>query len=108
MQLFTAAIEAQLQKQYLLANDLEKQVVVCKIFNPYAHGTWYLINQDPEDPDYLYCIAKLYEVEVGSVLKSELTEIRLTPAKLPLERDLHFKQVNAQVALNRLLAGEHL
>ena len=113
MQLFTAAIEAQLQEQYLLANNLGKtsrplQNLQSRGDRPYGHGTWHLINQDPEDPNYLYCIAKLYEVEVGSVLKSKLTEIRLTPAQLPLERDLYFKPVNAQTALDRLLAREHL
>lgn len=108
MKLFTKEIESKLQAQYELASELEKQVVVCKIFNPYGAGTWYLINQDPKDPDYLYGICKIDEVEIGSVLKSDIENIRLTNAKLPLERDRYFKQINAKVAFDRLLAGNHL
>ena len=48
-QLFTKEIESKLQKQYPLGNELENQMVVCKVFNPYGRGTWYIINQDPED-----------------------------------------------------------
>lgn len=108
MNLFTKEIETKLQAQYELGGNLEKQNVVCKIFNPYGAGTWYLLNQDPEDPDYLWGICIIDEVEIGSVLKSDMESIRLTNAKLPLERDRNFKPINAQVAFDRLLAGEHL
>ena len=108
MQLFTPEIEQQLQAQYQLGNCLEKQEIVCKIFNPYGLGTWYLLNQDPEEPDYLWAIVELYELEIGSVLKSELENIRLTGARLSLERDMHFKSLNAKEAFDRLRQGEHL
>lgn len=64
MKLFTKEIESKLQAQYELASELEKQVVVCKIFNPYGAGTWYLLNQDP---DYLWGICIINEVEIGSL-----------------------------------------
>lgn len=51
MKLFTKAIEAKAQAQFPLGNDLEKQVVVAKFFNPTGTGTWYLVNMDPNDPD---------------------------------------------------------
>ena len=108
MKLFTKTIEAKLQQQYPLGSDLDRQVIVAKIFNPYGAGTWYLINQDPDDPDYLWCIASLFEVEVGSVLKSELENIHVPPFNLGLERDLYFREINAAEALKRLLNGEHL
>jgi len=38
MKLFTKAIEAKAQAQYHLGNDLEKQVVVAKFFNPTGSG----------------------------------------------------------------------
>ena len=47
MVLFTKEIEQQLQAQYPLGSSLD-QMVVCKIFNPYGSGTWYVMNQDPE------------------------------------------------------------
>ena len=108
MKLFSKDIETQLQAQYLLGNHLEVQKVICKIFNPYGIGTWYLLNQDPEDPDYLWAIVDLYEVEIGSVRKSDLEDTLLTPMKLPLERDLHFNTLNAKDAYDQLLAGKHV
>ena len=108
MQLLTSEIQQKLQAQYSSNNELERQQVVCKIFNPYGHGSWYLLNQDPEDPDYLWAIVSSFEVEIGGVLKSELEGTRITPAKLPLERDLYFEPINAKEAYDRLLKGEHL
>lgn len=106
MELFTAEIEKQLQAQYHLGGNLEVQNIICKIFNPYGHGTWYLINQDPDDPDYLWCIANVFEVEVGSVLKSELVSFKIQPFNLGLERDLYFKQINAAEAFKKIVNGE--
>ena len=108
MKLLPKNIQDQLQAQYQLGNHLEEQKVICKIFNPYGRGTWYLLNQDPEDPDYLWAIVDMYDVEIGSVLKSELETIRLTDANLPLERDRYFKPLNAKEAFDKLLAGDQL
>ena len=113
MKLFTPEIIQQLTAQYPLGGDLEQQQVVCKVFNPYGLGTWYCINMDPSDKDYIWCIACLFEVEIGSVLRSELESIkvhpdRVPPFQMPLERDLHFQPINAQDVYEKLLAGEHL
>ena len=66
MILFTKEVEQKAQKQYPLADELEKQMIVAKFFNPTGIGTWYLMNQDPEDRDYLWGIVDLHDVEVGS------------------------------------------
>ena len=108
MKLLPKNIQDQLQAQYQLGNHLEAQKVIAKIFNPYGRGTWYLLNQDPEDPDYLWAIVDMYEVEIGSVLKSDLETIRLTDANLPLERDRYFKPLNAKEAFDKLRAGDQL
>ncbi|MEQ9440954.1 MAG: DUF2958 domain-containing protein [Cyclobacteriaceae bacterium] len=108
MKLFTKDIIEQLTAQYAKGGSLKAQNVICKIFNPYGAGTWYCINMDPEDEDYIWCIASLFEVEVGSVLRSEIERMKVPPFNLPLERDLHFKQINAEQAYQRLLAGEQL
>lgn len=102
MKLFTKAIEAKAQEQFPFGNDLEKQVVVAKFFNPTGTGTWYLINQDPSDPDYCWGICHIFEWEVGSFSKSELENYRCRFG-LGIERDLHFEEVNAKELLKRLV-----
>jgi hypothetical protein len=95
MKLFTKAIDSQLFAQYSKGNDLENQKVVAKIFNPYGRGTWYIINSDPNDPNYLWAIVDLFEVEIGSVSRTELETIKVPPFRLNLERDIYFTPVNA-------------
>lgn len=106
MKLFTKAIDSQLFAQYPKGNDLENQKVVAKIFNPYGRGTWYIINSDPNDPDYLWAIVDLFEVEVGSVSRKDLETIKVPPFRLNLERDIYFTPVNAAELLKGLMAGK--
>lgn len=107
MKLFTDEIEKQLQGQYHCENDLSQDVIV-KIFNPYSPWTWYIMNQDPEEPDYLWAIVKGFEVELGSVSKSELETLRVPPFNMPLERDLCFIPTDAGKVWIKLLNGEHV
>jgi hypothetical protein len=107
MKLFTKDIDRHLFKQYHLGSDLENQVVVAKIFNPYQNMRWFLINSDVDDSDYIWAIVQMgNNVEVGSVSRSELETIRISPFRLPLERDLGFRPVNAQELLNGLRQGK--
>ena len=108
MKLFTKAIEKKLQKQYPKGANMENQNVVCKIFNPYGSWTWYILNQDPDDPDYLWAIVKGNEIETGSVSKSELENVRVKPFGLGLERDLYFDEINAKELWDKLNKGEHV
>ena len=107
MKLFTQEIDRKLFSQYNLGSDLSKQMVVAKIFNPYGAGRWFLINSDPQDPDYLWAIVDLFDIEVGSVSRTELQSIRIGKHSLPLERDLYFKPINAQELLNGLMQGDY-
>jgi hypothetical protein len=102
MKLFTKAIEAKAQEQFPLGSDMEKQVVVAKFFNPTGAGTWWLMNQDPNDPDYCWGVVHLYETEVGSFSKSELVSYR-GRFGLGIERDLHFEEVNAKELFDKLI-----
>jgi hypothetical protein len=96
MKLFTKEIDKKLFAQYPKGNNLEEQMVVGKIFNPYGNGRWYLVNSDPTDPDYLWAIVQMgRNVEIGSVSRKELESIRVSPFRFPLERDLGFRPVNA-------------
>jgi len=108
MKLFTKAIEKQLQAQFPLGAELENQKVICKIFNPYGSGTWYIMNQDPKDPDYLWGICLIEEAECGSVQKSELEKFRLKPYNFGLERDSFFEPKPAIEIWNALREGQHV
>jgi hypothetical protein len=107
MQLMTKEIEYAAQKQYPLGAELEGQLVVAKFFNPTGSWSWYLMNQDPKDPDYLWGIVKGFEVETGSFSLSELMSFR-GPLGIGLERDLHFRPQPAEEIWAKLNRGEHV
>jgi len=104
MKLFTKEIEQQLQAQYQQGSSME-QMVVCKIFNPYGAGTWYVMNQDPEDPDYLWGIADIFEPETGSYSKSDLEQLRINIGgfQLALELDLYWSPKPAREVWEELM-----
>lgn len=104
--LFTKEIDNKLFAQYKYGSDLSKQMVVAKIFNPYNRGQWFIINSDPNDPDYLWAIVDLFEIEAGSVSREDLQTIKVPPFGLNLERDLYFQPINAQELYDRLRQGE--
>lgn len=107
MKLFSKEVNLKLFKQYPKGGDLQNQVVVTKIFNPYGAGRWYLINSDPDDPDYIWAIVQMGSiVEVGSVSRNQLESIRIKPFNLPLERDLYFDPVNAAELFKGLSEGK--
>ena len=107
MKLFSKEIDKKLFSQYSKGSDLDNQVVVTKIFNPYGNGRWFLLNSDPQEPDYLWAIVQMGDVvEMGSVLRSELESVRVSPFKFPLERDLSFRMVNAGELFRGLQEGK--
>jgi hypothetical protein len=106
MKLMTKAIEKKAQKQFPMGSDME-QMVVAKFFNPTGGWTWYLMNQDPNDTDYLWGIVKGFEVEVGSFSLSELTNFR-GQFGLGIERDRFFKPMKAKDVFKALNEGKHI
>lgn len=108
MKLFTKSIDKKLFAQYPKGGNLEGQKVIAKVFNPYGRGRWYIMNSDPEDPDYLWGIVELFEgePEVGSISRTELENIKVGAFKLPLERDLYFDEVNAMELYRGLKNGK--
>lgn len=106
MKLFTSGIDKKLFAQYAKGSDLKNQKVIAKIFNPYGKGLWFIINSDPNDPDYLWAIVSLDEVEVGSVSRKELENLRVGKFRLPLERDLYFTPMNAEEVLEGVRKGK--
>ena len=107
MKLMTKEITKKAQAQYLKGSDFENQKVVAKFFDPTGSWTWYLMNQDPEDPDYLWGIVKGFEVEMGSFSLSELESVR-GRFGLGIERDRYFRPLPAQEVWKKLNKGEHI
>jgi hypothetical protein len=108
MELFTKQIEKQLQAQFGKGADMD-QKVICKIFDPYGSWKWFIMNQDPKNPDYLWGIVKGYEVETGSISKRELEGLatrKIGQLEAPLERDLHFSPMPAKEVWDKLNAGK--
>jgi hypothetical protein len=108
MKLFTKGIDKKLFAQYPKGGSLEGQKVIAKIFNPYGRGRWYIMNSDPDEPDYLWGIVELFqgEPEVGSFSREELENIKVGAFKLPLERDLYFDETDAMEVYNGLKSGK--
>jgi len=107
MKLMTKAIEKAAQAQFPLGSEMGNQKVVAKFFNPMGSWTWYVMNQDPKDPDYLWGIVKGFEIEMGSFSLSELQSTR-NNFDIGIERDLHFTPMPAKEVWDRLHAGEHI
>lgn len=107
MKLFTKQIEKAAQKQFPLGGDIENQKVVAKFFNAGGAGTWYLLNQDPGNTDYLWGFAKITELEMGSFSKSELENFR-GQFGLRIERDKWFDAMPAKEVWDKLSKGEHI
>jgi hypothetical protein len=106
MRLTTKAIEKQAQKQYPLGTDME-QNIVAKFFDPCGSWSWYVMNQDPEDSDYLWGIVDGFAVEMGSFSLEELSSIK-GPLGIGIERDLHFKTRSAKSVWEDLNNGIHV
>lgn len=106
MKLITKAIAKTAQKQFSKGSDMA-QLVVAKFFDPCGSWSWYLMNQDPGDPDYLWGIVKGSEIEVGSFSLSELSNHK-GALGIGIERDLRFAPKPASEILTRLNNGEHI
>ncbi len=103
----TKAIEKAAQKQYPLGANMDKQKIVAKFFDPCGSWTWYLMNQDPNDPNYLWGIVKGFDIEMGSFSLSDLTQYK-GKFGIGIERDKYFKPTLANNVWNKLNEGIHV
>lgn len=106
MKLLTKEITKKLQEQYSMGSDLN-QMVIAKFFDPCGSWSWYVMNQDPEDPDYLWGIVDGFAVEMGSFSLSELESVK-GALGLGIERDLYFTMMSAREVWEKLNRGEHI
>ena len=92
MELMTSEIKELLEQHPVGSTEgklLDAEVIV-KYFNPCGSGTWLIFEGSPtEDGDYeLFGLCHIFEWEFGSVMLSELQNVRL-PLGLTIERDLY-------------------
>ena len=90
MKLLTKEIErrfAQLGRQEDKGDDA---VVVCKFFTPDSGWTWWALEYEPENREFIGLVQG-FEVEFGYFSLEEL-ETATGPLGLHIERDLHWKE----------------
>lgn len=110
--LITKAIESAFAKQGDTSElGADKIKIVCKFFG--GCGTWYVYDRDPECHDRLYAFCNLGDptyAELGTVSLTELTEIRIKPFGLPIERDIHFDSLSMslQDVIDKVKSGGHV
>lgn len=96
MKLITKAIEKKLEKYPLYSQDGkgEDADIICKFFNPYGRGTWYVLEgEKQENGDWcFYGIVELFEREYGYFYLSgiENVSIKVFGLDMGLERDTYF------------------
>lgn len=93
MTLLTEILKKQIPALYSTENIPPEEVVaVAKFFNPMGAGTWYVIEGEELDGDFIFFgLVELHEQEFGYFSLSELESIAL-PLGLKIERDIHFTQ----------------
>jgi hypothetical protein len=93
MKLLTKALQKEIPALYATeATKLEDKEFICKFFNPCGAGTWYVIEGEEKEGDFIFFgLVDLHEQEFGYFSLNELQSIRL-PFGLTIERDLHFSK----------------
>ncbi len=93
MKLLTKTLKKQIPALYSTESvPAEEKIVVAKFFNPCGAGTWYVIEGQEEDGDFIFFgLVDLHEQQLGYFSLKELESIRLLFG-LKIERDINFKQ----------------
>lgn len=106
MKLFTKADQVKLQSQWGFGSDLKSQMVFVKIFEPMRRVFYYVVNQDPNDPEKIFAIEKTNkDIKLGFFRKSAIENAKLPPFGLRFERDMYFDPIPAQELMEGLLEG---
>lgn len=92
MKLLTKEIKNKLPKLYETESiSLKEKEIVCKFFNPCGVGTWYVIEGQQEEDDFIFWgLVDLHVHEFGYFSLKELEAINL-PLGLKIERDIYFE-----------------
>ena len=107
MKLLTDALRAKLPPLYATEHVAEEdKIVVAKFFTPDSNWTWYATEFDPETQEF-FGLVKGFEIEYGYFSYGELRATK-GPMGLPIERDLHFKEMTVGEVKAKLEAGGHV
>tara|TARA_R110000824_G_scaffold313284_1_gene500126 strand:+ start:397 stop:693 length:297 start_codon:yes stop_codon:yes gene_type:complete len=89
MKLLTKAIERKLLKNSKnYKNNITKEKVVVKLFTPSGSATWWIYSMN-ENGD-CFGIAEMNVREYGWFNINEISELRVKPFGLPVERDMYY------------------
>ncbi|MDR3245003.1 MAG: DUF2958 domain-containing protein [Prevotellaceae bacterium] len=94
MKLVTKQLEREFKKYPLRSQDgkKEKAEVICKFFAPIGALTWYVLEAEKQENDFMFfgiVVNDCFEREYGYFTLSQLDEIEL-PMRLKIERDIYF------------------
>lgn len=95
MKLITKALENKFLDYPLYSQDGKgnQAKIICKFFNPWGVGTWYVMEAEKQENDYLFFgyvdLGDKDLAELGYFTLNELKQLRL-PYGLSIERDLYF------------------
>lgn len=89
MKLITKAIARQIPRLHAQAGKGESSLAFLKLFTPWSHWTWYVLEMDPETKDCFGLVQGL-DTELGYFNLGELEKIE-GPFGLAIERDIHFE-----------------
>jgi len=92
MKLLTDEIKQALPDLYTTeGTPTDQKEIVCKFFNPYGNGTWYVVegSEDADGDWTFFGLVDLLEREWGYFKLSELEGIKL-PFGAGIERDIHW------------------
>ena len=97
MKLLTQTLKKEIPALYETESTaLEEKEAIVKFFNPMGTGTWYVIEGEEQDVDFLFFgLVELYEQEFGYFSLKELESINL-PFGLKIERDINFENTKMQ------------
>lgn len=113
MMIITKEIQQAFDKQgYVGDKTADKIVVICKLFNPIGAGTWYLYEQDKNNPDWFMAFCNLGDsqmAELGTISMNELMSVQL-PLGLKIERDRQFPvaEMILQDVIDKVKSGIHV
>jgi hypothetical protein len=103
--LFTKHILKRLQSQYVAGEiNLKSLKVICKIFHPLAEVEFYILFQDPEQPDKLKAIINENDITIGDISMKTLEKMAFY--NYPMEREYLFEPTPAEHVWEKLTKGE--
>ncbi len=100
MGLMTKEISQKAQQQFPCGKDMD-QMVIARFHDPQGTLAFYVINQNPDDPDSIFGIVHRTQVELGFVSLQELENYQ-SSFGLGIVRDVFFMPTTARELWEKL------